>query len=146
MQQCAPPSVNRSKLSSTGLKASWFKTPNCLKLKRMELTLSAMQPRHRNAPHQSFKHWQQSAACLRFAPLISFNHSSKSSWFCFSKRNWPRTTYALSYPSLQSLSPRTSPMPARSVTGLSPIGSATKLRCFCDVLDIITAWLKFLLQ
>ena len=36
-----------------------------------------------------------------------------------------------------SLFPKTSPTPARSVTDLSPIGSATKLRCFCEVLVIL---------
>lgn len=28
-------------------------------------------------------------------------------------------------------------MPAKSVTGLSPIGSATKFRCFCEVVLIM---------
>lgn len=43
----------------------------------------------------------------------------------------------LSKPDMINLFPRTSPTPAKSVTGFSPMGSATKLRCFCDVLDII---------
>lgn len=42
----------------------------------------------------------------------------------------------LSKPASTSLFPRTSPTPAKSVTGLLPIGSATKFLCFCEVLDI----------
>lgn len=41
--------------------------------------------------------------------------------------------FTLSKPAASNLLPKTSPIPAKSVTGLSPIGSATKLRCFCDV-------------
>merc|ERR1712029_86161 len=62
----------------------------------------------------------------------------KRSLFFFKIRNCPRTTYALSNPFPESLLPRTSPIPAKSVTGFSFIGSATKLRCFCDVVLILT--------
>ena len=43
----------------------------------------------------------------------------------------------LSNPFSLRRSPRTLPIPANSVTSLSPMGSATKLRCFCDVEDMI---------
>ena len=52
----------------------------------------------------------------------------------------PSTTKALSKPLLSSLLPSTSPIPARSVTALSPIGSATKLRCFWEVVDILSGF------
>ncbi len=42
----------------------------------------------------------------------------------------------MSKPFDSSLLPRTSPIPAKSVTGLSLMGSATKLRCFCEVVDM----------
>ena len=42
-----------------------------------------------------------------------------------------------SYPFSERRLPRTSPTPASSVTGFLPIGSATKLRCFWDVEDIM---------
>ena len=113
---------------------------------------------HRNSSHQSERHWWQSAACLELACAVSLSQSTNSSLFFFSTRNWPSTTdawwkrnvksfyrtesptggaLALSKPFLVSRWPRTSPMPARSVTSLSPIGSATKLRCFCDVDDMV---------
>ncbi|CAG2161890.1 unnamed protein product [Oppiella nova] len=43
----------------------------------------------------------------------------------------------LSKPLDSNLLPNTSPIPAKSVTGFSPIGSDTKLWCFCDVVDIL---------
>lgn len=46
----------------------------------------------------------------------------------------------LSNPALSSRLPSVSPTPARSVTGFSPMGSATKFLCFCDVLDIVVYW------
>ena len=46
-------------------------------------------------------------------------------------------TLTLSKPLLWSLLPRTSPIPARSVTGFSFIGSATKFLCFWDVVLIL---------
>uniref|UniRef100_A0A182VI34 Uncharacterized protein n=1 Tax=Anopheles merus TaxID=30066 RepID=A0A182VI34_ANOME len=54
-------------------------------------------------------------------------------------RYWPSTVYARSKPAASNRLPRTSPTPARSVTGFSPIGSATKFLCFCDVLDMVAA-------
>lgn len=42
----------------------------------------------------------------------------------------------LSKPFSSSLLPRTSPMPARAMTGFSPMGSATKSLCFWDVDDM----------
>lgn len=45
--------------------------------------------------------------------------------------------FTLSKPAASNLFPKTSPTPASSVTGLSPIGSATKFLCFCDVVDIL---------
>lgn len=50
----------------------------------------------------------------------------------------------LSNPFSSSLFPSTSPTPAKSVTGFSPMGSATKFLCFCDVLDIMTQNLQLL--
>ena len=44
--------------------------------------------------------------------------------------------YALSKPFPESLPPKVSPIPAKSVTGLSDMGSAMKFLCFCDVVDI----------
>ena len=38
---------------------------------------------------------------------------------------------------LSILLPSTSPMPARSVTAFSPMGSATKFLCFWDVVDMV---------
>ena len=46
----------------------------------------------------------------------------------------------LSKPLLWSLLPRTSPIPARSVTGFSFIGSATKFLCFWDVVLILLVY------
>lgn len=43
----------------------------------------------------------------------------------------------LSKPLSSNLFPRTSPIPARAITGFSPMGSATKSLCFCDVEDIV---------
>lgn len=47
-----------------------------------------------------------------------------------------RNEITLSKPLSSSLLPRTSPMPARALTVFSPIGSATKSLCFCDVDDM----------
>lgn len=46
----------------------------------------------------------------------------------------------LSKPLLANLSPRTLPMPASCVTSFSPMGSATKLRCFWLVVDMVRTW------
>lgn len=48
----------------------------------------------------------------------------------------PHIKLTLSKPCSSSLLPRTSPIPDRAVTGLSPMGSATKSLCFWEVLDI----------
>jgi len=92
---------------------------------------------YKNSSHQSARHVWQSAACLLLAPAVSFIQSTNSSLSFFRRRNWPRTTYASVYPLDLSRCPNTWPTPARSVTGLSAIGSATKLRCFWLVVDMI---------
>ena len=91
--------------------------------------------------------------------LSTLIHSTNKSLFFFRRRNCPRTTYALSNPLLSNLLPKTSPIPvtchmfifmynqtseynpARSVTAFSPIGSATKFLCFCEVVDIVLRYL-----
>lgn len=50
--------------------------------------------------------------------------------------DWKLNSLTLSKPAASSRFPNASPIPAKSVTGFSPIGSATKFLCFCDVLDI----------
>lgn len=45
----------------------------------------------------------------------------------------PGAAPTLSKPFSSSFLPSTSPIPANDPTGFSPIGSATKSRCFCDV-------------
>lgn len=47
------------------------------------------------------------------------------------------TRHTLSKPLASSRLPNTSPMPAKSVTAFSPIGSDTKLWCFWEVVDIV---------
>lgn len=47
------------------------------------------------------------------------------------------TRITLSYPFAANLLPKTSPIPAKSVTSFSPIGSEMKLLCFCEVVDIV---------
>lgn len=47
-----------------------------------------------------------------------------------------KNQFTLSKPFSSSLLPRTSPIPARVVTLFSPMGSATKSLCFCDVDDM----------
>ena len=69
--------------------------------------------------------------------LRSLKHTLNKSSFFFRTKNWPRTTYALSKPLSASLFPRTSPIPASSFTGFSPMGSLIKLRCFWLVLDML---------
>ena len=100
---------------------------------------------YRNASHHSLRHWWQSPCCLEFAPHVWFNQSLKRSSFFFNTKNCPSTTYALSNPFSANFPPNTGPMPANSVTGLSPIGSETKFRCFCEVLITASAricWVK----
>ena len=48
----------------------------------------------RNASQHSFRHWEQDAAFLVLAPLVTFSHSVNSSPSFRSSRNWPRTTKA----------------------------------------------------
>ena len=76
--------------------------------------------------------------CLALAPHVSFSHSRKRSSSFFSTRNWPRTTEALSRPLSSSFLPKTSPIPARLPTGFCPMGSATKSRCFWEVVILIS--------
>lgn len=45
--------------------------------------------------------------------------------------------HTLSKPFSSNLLPRTSPIPASAITDFSPMGSATKSLCFCDVDDIV---------
>lgn len=52
----------------------------------------------------------------------------------------------LSNPAPSNRLPSVSPTPAKSVTGFSPIGSATKFLCFCDVLDIFIRFVLFSLS
>lgn len=92
---------------------------------------------YKKASHHSRRHPKQSRDCLALAPHVSFSHSRKRSSSFFSTRNWPRTTYALSKPLSSSFLPRTSPIPARLPTGFSPMGSATKSRCFWEVVILI---------
>lgn len=94
---------------------------------------------HRKASHHSLRHWWQSPCCLEFAPHVWFNQSLKRSSFFFNTKNWPSTTYALSNPFSANFPPNTGPIPASSVTGLSPIGSEMKFRCFCEVLMTASA-------
>ncbi len=61
----------------------------------------------------------------------------KRSLFILRSRNWPSTAYALSKPMDSSRFPRTSPIPARSVTGFWPMGSATKFLCFWEVVALL---------
>lgn len=49
----------------------------------------------------------------------------------------------LSNPAPSNRLPSVSPTPAKSVTGFSPIGSATKFLCFCEVLDIFIRFGSF---
>lgn len=49
----------------------------------------------------------------------------------------PKVHITLSKPWASNRLPRTSPMPAKSVTGLSPIGSETNSLSFCDVDDMV---------
>lgn len=92
---------------------------------------------HKKASHHSRRQPEQSLDCLALAPHVSFSHSRKSSSSFFRTRNCPSTTYALSKPLSANFFPRTSPIPARVPTGFSPMGSATKSRCFWEVDDIL---------
>lgn len=58
-----------------------------------------------------------------------------SGLYCM-KRQINQISITLSKPFSSSLLPRTSPMPARAITGFSPMGSATKSLCFWDVDDM----------
>lgn len=55
---------------------------------------------------------------------------------CFICINRSMYQITLSKPFCSNLLPRASPMPARAMTGFSPMGSATKSLCFWDVDDM----------
>lgn len=121
----------------------------------------------RKALHHSSRHWAQELAWRELAPAASFSQSVNISVSFLSSRNWPRTTEAwgdedswettqnhtepsrrgfvfsssctLSKPCCSSFFPRVSPIPDSAVTGLFPIGSPTKSRCFWVVVDMPTA-------
>lgn len=69
------------------------------------------------------KHRCRLQAHIIFSPNFIANHK-------------PDIKLTLSKPWSSSFLPRTSPMPDRAVTGLSPMGSATKSLCFWEVVDI----------
>ncbi|KAL2738557.1 hypothetical protein V1477_011916 [Vespula maculifrons] len=72
-----------------------------------------------------------------FTPLNKHLSSILETVLCFFSKLSIAQKHTLSKPAASSLLPRTSPTPAKSVTGFSPIGSATKFLCFWDVLDIL---------
>lgn len=78
--------------------------------------------------------------------MVEVEKQLKNSWKIVEKQlknewktveEWMKTHTRSNPWSLKRL-PSTSPIPAKSVTGLSPMGSDTKLWCFCDVVDILT--------
>ena len=97
--------------------------------------------KHRTIPSSSCSSPLLAFCWLRTPPL-----SNPKTFLRLSSRqeNCPSTTYALSYPFSSNLPPNTGPIPASSVTFFSPIGSLTKLRCFCEVELIILRKIKTL--